>query len=95
MNVYFSVTLIFVKTRIVHFVENISTIPEENSVLTFRKIMHSVSNAKKSRRDVKKTTKRRESSDHRSEITIADIEQTASETDTGYVYMCAKVFGFC
>lgn len=36
---------------------------------------------------MKKTTKRRESSDHGSEITITDIEQTANETDKGYVYM--------
>lgn len=51
--------------------------------------MNSVSNAKKSR--VKKTAKRRELSDKRSEITIKDVEQMAIETDKGYVYTCVQI----
>lgn len=48
-------------------------------------VMHSVTEVKKTRK-VKKTTttKRRESSDQGSEITITEIEQT-SENDKGYV----------
>lgn len=55
-------------------------------------VMHSVTEVKKSRK-VKKTTttKRRESSDQGSEITITEIEQTTSENDKGYVCVCVCV----
>lgn len=46
-------------------------------------VMHAVTETKKTRK-VKKTTKRRESSDQGSEITITEIEQTTSENDKGY-----------
>lgn len=46
-------------------------------------VMHTVTESKKTRK-VKKTTKRRESNDHGSEITITEIEQTTSENDKGY-----------
>lgn len=45
-------------------------------------VMHSVTETKKTRK-VKKTTKRRESSDQGSEITITEIDQTTSD-DKGY-----------
>lgn len=45
----------------------------------------SVTEIKKTRKVKKTTTKRRESSDQGSEITITEIEQTTNENDKGYV----------
>lgn len=48
-------------------------------------VVHTISETKKTRKVKKSTTssKRRESSDQ--EITITEIEQTANETEKGYV----------
>lgn len=48
-------------------------------------VMHTVTEVKKTRK-VKKTTKRRESSDQGSETVITEIEQTTTnENEKGYV----------
>lgn len=47
-------------------------------------VMHSITSESKKTRKVKKTTKRRESSDQGSEITITEVEQTVND-DQGYV----------
>lgn len=51
-------------------------------------VMHTVTEVKKTRK-VKKTTKRRESSDQGSETIITEIDQTTAEqNDKGYVLNC-------
>lgn len=53
-------------------------------------VIHTVTEVKKTRKVKKSTTsssKRRESSDQGSEVQITEIEQTANETDKGYVLL--------
>lgn len=54
-------------------------------------VIHTVTETKKTRKVKKSTTsKRRESSDQGSEITITEIEQTANENEKGYVRWCDR-----
>lgn len=58
-------------------------------------VMHTVSETKKTRK-IKKTTKRRESADQGSEITITEIEQTTTDNkDEGYVMNSIHPFTIC